>query len=148
MNNCLRCKLCGLWYGSYGFERKIKKDNICLQCFVNKEKPYKLLLHTEYYNYCGGVAIYRINLTKPNVRLHHIAHLECAIADIRPMQDFVAVNNWNDVWCKALEWINPEWEIKFKGPIKKGICQSTGNDIKAIILDKKKNLYYITGVWG
>lgn len=149
------CRKCGKYFifGAYpyGFDKKIKGKDICMGCYVDAEKPYKLVLYDDYGNECGGCSIYKVVPKSNNkkIRLHNIAHYEYHLPGIRDNQNFVPIKKWNDIWNNVPDYyINPKWLNKFKGVLSRGICQYDGNGIEAIIEDKKKSIFFVNGVWG
>ena len=55
-----KCSLCYNNYNEEKLHQKIKKQNICLECFIKKEKPYRIALLDFFNNVCGGCDIYKI----------------------------------------------------------------------------------------
>jgi len=146
------CKKCGisLVINAYGNTKKIKGKNICVDCYTNSIKPYKLILYDNYGNVCGGTNIYKV-IPKSNnkkIRLHNIVHHEYHLPGIRDSKDFSPVKNWNKIWNEMDGWFDPTWKNKFRGKLSRGIYEYNGNGMIAIIEDKKKGIFLVNGVWG
>ena len=147
----LFCRLCHEKYSAYeSVRRKLKKDNICLGCHIEVEKPYKLFLYDYCANSCGSTRIWKVSPKASKIRLHTLAHYEYVLPQIYRMNEFHAITSWTDVWNKVWEpCFEQGWSSKFKGSLIKGISKGdSSNGIIAFVLDKKNNIYFIDGVWG
>ncbi|XWV24551.1 putative ORFan [Tupanvirus deep ocean] len=138
------CTLCNSPHDN----KKIKNQNICLSCYIAKEKPYKLVFCGTYGNLCGGSDIYKVIPNVNKLRLHNLVHFEYYLKGIRTKDDFCPVYNWNDIWDKMDGWFNPKWKSKFNGKLVRGIYSHDGNGMIAFVEDKKGDIYYVHGVWG
>lgn len=129
---------------------KLKNQNICLGCYIAREKRYNLVMYDTYGNPCGGSAIYRVVPKNPKekLRLHHMAYYEYHIRNIRTMKSFQPVHRWEDIWQRMEGWMEEKWAKKFRGGLERGIYCADGNGMIAFVEDKKGDMYYIHGVWG
>lgn len=154
-----RCDSCRMFF-EFDRIKKLRKKNICLQCHIENEKPYELIYFGSFDNPCGGSSIYKVIPKKSygdgsrsptksqTLRLHNIAHYEMVLPGIRDMTHFQPVHSWNDIWNKMDNWMDPRWISKFKGKLKKGIYEYSGNGIIAFVQDAKSDIYFVNGVWG
>lgn len=143
----IQCNNCRKHYTNDYGERKIKNQNICMNCFIEQNRPYILCQGKTYDEFYGGSEIYRVISKVDNLRLHNIAYYEAHLPGIRLTNSFVPIHNWREVWNKMEGWYNPIWSSKHKGVLKRGICCADGNGIFAIVEDKKGEIYYIHGCW-
>ncbi|XWV25784.1 putative orfan [Tupanvirus soda lake] len=125
-----------------------KIKNICLNCYIESVKPYKLAYLCSYDNPCGGSSIYKVVPSVEKLRLHNLVHFEYHLKGIRSVDDFSPIYHWDDIWGKMQGWINPKWQSKFRGKLLRGIYCYDGNGMIAFVEDKKGDIYFVHGVWG
>lgn len=143
---CQRCRR--LDFTNDTIKRLLKKQRICLECYINKERPYTIGLLSSYDDPCGGSCIYRIQPKKQSIRLHNIAHYEVFLPENCNPANLIPVSSWEEIWGKMDGWMDPRWATKHKGKLRRGIYYYNGNGMIAFVEDKKGDIYYIDGVWG
>jgi len=153
VNNVNHQNMCQQCYRN----RKLKKRNICMGCFVRNERPYTIqhLCETKY-NPCGGISIYGIMPKDGNkLRLHNIIHWEYTLLGedkyVGLYQDFRPFNNVSSIIEFGNSWLDDN-VMRFISThmkkIQKGLIEHDGNGLSALIETKSGRYYWINGVWG
>ena len=94
-----------------------------------------------------------VNPTKP-IRMHTVAHFEHDFfIDDRETESYFrqpwdTIHTWEQAWEMCAGWEDEAWRKTRKGRLTKGIAQSNGNGIRAVVQDKDGAIYYLHGVWG
>ena len=148
-----RCRACKTMPFGRGVRkirgRGTKSGQICVNCFVKENKPYKMKQIVSDTNPCGGIDMYTIhpkNEEKVKIRLHNLAHYEFGISNRRPVSSFRPIKSWEEVWKCCAGWADG-LENKFRGRIQRGIMQSDGNECFAFI-EHNDQLFFVRGIWG
>lgn len=144
-----KCRECGQYASS-------KEYKLCTKCKVKKYRLYTIQLVHSTYDPSGSsnVTIWKIipiNKDK-KLRCHHVYmedYLYLEYPHEKPTKDEVKpIYNWQEVWDRCGYYVEDIKKRKFKGKLSRGIMSYTGNGIHAVVVDKKGDMYEVSGGWS
>ena len=140
------CRRCYFTYDTN--HRKVKKQNICIQCYIEKEKPYNLQAYDSFDHPCGGTTIFKvvpkIKIKIKNLKLRNIVHFQYHLENGE--RQFTPTKSWNEIWERVEFYVQPQLLKRFKGNMS-CLWNFDGNRVSAFVKFQTE-IFYIISVWG